>query len=98
MEMHLVDRRNQTEAVYCGENASDDARMGVDYYLEQRKHGFGVGTVCEECKVSAITFAMNLARKLEDQGLVDEANEYWELARTLVGETGQNPPGDWRGH
>ena len=61
MEMHLVERSEKTEVVFCAADVSEDERMGVDYYLEQRKDGFGVGTVCEECKVLAITSAMKRA-------------------------------------
>ena len=82
--MRLVDRNAGTGAVFCGADASDDEGMGVDYYLEQRKDGLGVGTVCEACKVIAVPFAVKLARDLEAEGMPDEAEEYRWVASTLV--------------
>ena len=90
--MHLVDRNAEIERTFCGADASDDERVGVDYYLEMRKDGFGVGAVCEGCKVPAPQFAMELAQDLETEGLVDEAENYHRLAQTLLEETGQNGP------
>ena len=51
-------------------------------------YGLRVGTICEGCKVLAIPFAANLTRDLEADGLVDEADEYRQLADTLLRETG----------
>ena len=59
-------------------------------------HGLWVGTVCEGCKgCKALSppFAVNLAQNLEAEGLLDEAQEYRQLADTLAGETGQNLSG-----
>ena len=80
-------------------DAPEDERIGVDYYLEMRKDGFGdrVGPVCEGCKVPAPQFAMKLAQDREADGLVAEAEDYGLLARTLLEETGRNgrePLGD----
>ena len=91
-EMHLVDRNARRERVHCGADASDDERMGVAYYLEMRKDGFGVGTVCEGCKAGVIPFAVDLAQDLETEGMLEEAEEYRLLVRTLSGETGQSAP------
>ena len=91
-EMHLVDRNTRRERALCGADGSDDERMGVAYYLEMRKDGFGVGTVCEGCKARGIPFAVNLAQDLEAEGLLDEAEEYRQLVHTLSRETGQSPP------
>ena len=90
IEMHLVDRKAGREGAFCGADASDDELMGVDYYLEMRKDGFGVGTVCEGCKVPAPRFAMKLAHDLEAQDLVEDAEDYRQLAQTLLQETGRN--------
>ena len=92
IEMHLVDRNARRERALCGADTSDDERMGVACYLEMRKDGFGVGTVCEGCKARAIPFAVDLAQDLETDGLLDEAEEYRQLVRTLSRETGQSPP------
>ncbi len=92
MEMHPVNRREGDERPPCGAQVSDDERVDVEDYLEGRKDGIDVGTVCEECKTHAVAFAVIEARDLEDEGLLDEAEEYWQLAETLARETGQNPP------
>ena len=51
-------------------------------------YGLWVGTICEGCQALAIPFAANLTRDLEAEGLVDEADEYRQLADTLLRETG----------
>ncbi|MYD96203.1 MAG: hypothetical protein F4X98_02300 [Gammaproteobacteria bacterium] len=91
-EMHLVDRNAKQERPLCGGSASDEERMGVVYYIEMRKDGFGdrVGTVCEGCKVPAAQFALKLSQDREAAGLVAEAEDYHRLARTLLEETGRN--------
>ena len=86
-DMHLVDRNAAGERAFCEADASDEELMGVDYYLEMRKDYFGVGTVCEACKVPAPRFAMELAQDLEAEGLLYEAEEYRDLAETLIRET-----------
>ncbi len=97
MEMHLVNRNVEGEAPFCGADASDSEGMGVDYYLEQRRDGFRVGTVCEECKVLAVLLAEEIIEAAieehEAEGRFDVAEDYRELAQTLARETGQNPPG-----
>ena len=64
------------------------SRRGVGGYLESRLYGLRVGTICEGCKALAIPFAANLTRDLEAEGLVDQADEYRQLADTLLRETG----------
>ena len=39
------------------------------------------------CKVPVIPFAVKMARDLEAEGLLDEAEEYCQLAETLMRET-----------
>ena len=56
--------------------------------LEDRLDGNWIGTVCEGCKSVAASFAVNRSRDLEAGGLLDEAQEYRQLADTLVRETG----------
>ena len=51
-------------------------------------YGLWVGTICEGCKALAIPFALNITRDLETEGLVDEADEYRQLADMLLRETG----------
>ena len=60
-------------------------------YLESQLYGLRVGTICEGRKALAIPFAANLARDLEAEGLVDETDEYRQLADTLLRETGLGP-------
>ena len=86
--MHLFDENVVEEKALCGANTSADQRMGVNYYLDMRKDGFSVGTVCEGCKVRALPLAVNLAQYLEAEGLVAEAEEYRQLAQRLLKETG----------
>ena len=92
METHLVNREDGTESPFCGVEASDDECIGVGYYLRARNARISVGTICEACKAQAMPFAVNEARELQDEGRLDEAEEYWQLAETLARETGQNPP------
>ena len=47
-----------------------------------------VGDICEGCKALVAPFATNLIRDLEAEGSLDEADEYHQLAGTLLRETG----------
>ena len=86
-EFHLFDTDATEEKAICGA----DYRRGVGSYLESRLYGLRVGTICEGCKALAIPFAANLTRDLEAEGLVDQADEYRQLADTLLRETGLGP-------
>ena len=86
-EFHLFDTDAREEKALCGVDTSDEERRGVDGYLEDRLYGLWVGTICEGCKALAIPLAANLTRDLEAEGLVDEADEYRQLADTLLRET-----------
>ena len=88
--MHLFDLNAAKEKALCGEDTSASDRMSVDYFLERRKDGLEVGTVCEACKALAVPVAMNLSRDLEGDGRVDEALEYRQMADRLATETGLN--------
>ena len=90
-EMHLFDTDAREEKALCGVDTSADERRGVDGYLEDRLYGVSVGVVCERCKAPAAPFAVNLIRDLEAEGLPDEADEYRQLADTLLRETGLGP-------
>ena len=90
-EMHLFDTDASEEKALCGVDASADDRRGLDGYLEDRLHGFSVGAVCEGCKALAVPFAVNIIRDLEAEVLLDEADEYRQLADTLLRETGLAP-------
>ena len=59
----------------------------MDGYLEDRLYGLWVGTICEGCKALTIPLAAILTRDLEAEGLVGEADEYRQLADTLLRET-----------
>ena len=87
-EMHLFDTDATEEKALCGADTSADYRRGVNCYLEDRLDGNWIGTVCEGCKSVAASFAVNRSRDLEAGGLLDEAQEYRQLADTLVRETG----------
>ena len=88
IEIHLFGTHAVEEKAHCGEDTSANDRMSEGYYMEGRKDGLEVGTVCERCKAMAVPFAMSLTRDLEAEGLLDEAEEYRRLADTLLRETG----------
>ncbi len=94
MEMHLFDGNARDEEALCGADSSAEGRMGVDYYLDCRRGGAPVGTVCEGCKALAVPFAENRVRDLEADGDADEAEEFRRIAGTLARETGQDRSGD----
>ena len=87
-EMHLFDTDAAEEEALCGADTSSVERRGVGYYLEDRLHGWEVGSVCEGCKPPAVRFAVTTSRDLEDEGLMDEAGDYYRLADRLARETG----------
>ena len=91
MEMHLFDDNARKENALCGADTSADELRSVDGYLDDRLYGSLVDTVCEGCKVLAAPFAGNLIRHLEGEGRVEEAEEYRQLASTLLRETGPAP-------
>ena len=89
--MHLFGTYAVEERALGGEDTSANDRISVYYYLQRRKDGLEVGTVCEACKALAVPFAMNRIQDLEAQGLLNEAKEYRKLADTLLRETGLAP-------
>ncbi|MDE2838297.1 MAG: hypothetical protein OXL97_12465 [Chloroflexota bacterium] len=93
-EQHLFDENADSERAFCGADSSAEERVRVGYYIDQRKNGLDVGTVCEACKGFAPPFAMRLSRDLEGEGMLDEAEEYRRLAGMLQTETGQDRSGD----
>ena len=93
-EQHLFDENARSERAFCGVYSSTEDRVSVGYYMEQRKTGLEVGNVCEACKAFAPPFTLRLSNDLEDEGVLDEAREYRELAETLAREAGR----DWSGH
>lgn len=93
-EQHLFDENARCERAFCGADSSTEDRVSVGYYMEQRKNGLDVGTVCESCKAFAPPFALRRSRDLEAEGMLDEAEEYRRLYETLRKETGQDRSGD----
>ena len=87
-EMHPFDEDASREVALCRAASETDCLTGVESYLECRLHGVPVGTVCEACMGLAVPFAVNRARDLEAEGRRDEAEEYRQLADTLLRETG----------
>ena len=92
MEMHLFDVEAAEEKSLCGEDSSSIERISLDYYLEERSHGHWVGTVCQECKALAMTLAKviinDMAKDLEAEGRLDDAEDCWKLLYSLARETG----------
>ena len=46
-EQHPSDENARSERAFCGADSSTDDRVSVGYYMEQRKKGLEVGSVCE---------------------------------------------------
>ena len=90
-EFHLFGTDATEEKALCGADTSADYRRGVGGYLEDRLYGSSVGTVCEGCKALAAPFAVKRIRGMEAEGLLDEAEEYRQIADTLLRETGLGP-------
>ena len=93
-EQHLFDENADSERAFCGADSSTSDRVSVGYYMEQRKDGLDVGTVCESCKAFTPPFALRRSCDLEAGGKLAKAEEYRRLAETLRKETGQDPSGD----
>ena len=93
MEMHLFDTDVSEENALCRADTSADDRRGANGYLEDRLGSVWIGTVCEGCKTLAAPFAVKISRDLEDEGLLDEAEEYRELVQMLSNETDPKPSG-----
>ncbi|MCY4623959.1 MAG: hypothetical protein OXC99_03025 [Chloroflexi bacterium] len=88
MEMHLFDENASREEACCGAASETDCLRAVSGYLEDRLYGNSVGVICEACMALTVPFAVNRARDLEAEGRWDEAEEYRQLADTLLRETG----------
>ena len=88
--MHLFDTQADEEKALCGANVPADDLTGVDDYVERRKDGLPVGTVCERCKTLAMPFAEaiieDMAEALEDEGRLGEAEDCRELLKRLARE------------
>ena len=63
--MHLMDTQADEEKALCGANVPADDLTGVDDYVERRKDGLPVGTVCERCKAPGVRWVESRCRKLE---------------------------------
>ena len=82
-EQHLFDEDADSERAFCGADGSTEERVSVGYYMERRKNGLEVGSVCASCKAFAPPLALRLSRDLEAEGTLDEAEECRRLAGTL---------------
>ena len=91
-EMHLFGTDAREEKALCGVDTSADELRGVDGYLDDRLYGSSVGAVCGRRKAQVAPFAVNRIRDLETEGLLDEVEEYRQLAATLLRETGLGAP------
>ena len=63
--MHLMDTEADEEKALRGANVPVHDLTGVDDYLERRKDGLPVGTVCEPCKAPAVRWVESHCLKLE---------------------------------
>ena len=93
MERHLFDTEADEEKPLCEEEEFDSELIAAPYYLEDRLHGRPVGAVCGGCKVEVVSLALRISRDLEDDGDLDEAEDYRGLADRLARETGSGPEG-----
>ena len=64
-EMHLFDSDARDEEALCKAEVSIHDLNAVQDYLDRRRHGLSVPTVCEPCKVPAVRWAENHRLKLE---------------------------------
>ena len=92
IEMHLFDDEAADETPLCGAGVSVHDLISVDYYLDRRKDGLPVGTVCDGCKALMVPFAVNLSLDLEADGRVVDADDYFRLADRLTMETASVGP------
>ena len=67
--MHLFDTQADEEKALCGANVPADDLTGVDDYVERRKDGLPVGTVCERCKSPAVRWVESCRLKLESDAV-----------------------------
>lgn len=86
-EIHLFDEDAAEEQALCGTNTHDTERMGARGYLEDRLYDNWIGTVCQDCKVRAVSFTVSIIDGLEAYERVEEAENYRRLAATLSRET-----------
>ena len=90
--MHLMDTQADEEKALCGANVPADDLTGVDNYMERRKDGLPVGTVCQDCKALAMPLAEaiieEMAQDLEDEGRLGDAEDCRELLNRLARESG----------
>ena len=63
--MHLFDSDARDEEALCKAEVSIHDLNAVQDYLDRRRHGLSVPTVCEPCKVPAVRWAENHRLKLE---------------------------------
>ena len=92
MEMHLFDESVVEEQALCGRGTTRTERMGVREYLEERLDGSPVGTVCQDCKALAMPLGGvtigDMAKDLEDEGRLGDAEDCRELLKRIARETG----------
>ena len=58
--MHLFHTDDPEEKALCGTEVSVHELISVEYYLEGRKDGIQIGTVCEGCKALTVPFVVTL--------------------------------------
>ena len=87
MEMHLFDDDATREMALCKADTLDEYRRSGRFYVEDRLHGAWVGTICKACKSHAVPFAVNVAKDLEANHLLREAEDYRQLSESLLRET-----------
>ena len=87
IEMHLFDDVAAEEKALCEADTSHDTRRSAMCYLEDRLHGASGRRRLREVQGPGDTVRREGAQDLEAEGLLDEAEEYRQLAETLLRET-----------
>ena len=92
--MHLFDSDARDEEALCKAEVSIHDLNAVQDYLDRRRHGLSVPTVCEPCKVPAVRWAENHRLKLEaDTGVYLAKAETETRCGTLSEKCGRGGDG-----
>lgn len=86
--MHLMDADAREEAAFRKASASIHDLTSVQDYLERRANDLPLSTICDRCKVVAVTWADDYCQKLEADGMAEEAHEHRHVVDQMARETG----------
>ena len=89
--MHLFDSDARDEEALCKAEVSIHDLNAVQGYLDRRRHGLSVPTVCEPCKVPAVRWA-------ENHRLNPNPPKDTDGRREDSGRVGEGATGRWWAH